>query len=383
MRPTSPFIVIATLGALVSVVGSLPTAAQSPLITVSSPSVYLGAESAGAMTFTRIRAVVPLPDGRFAVADAGDELLVIVDPSSGSTEDWGWKGSGPGEFRSLQGLWRDGTVLVAFDPRAMRLTSFSPDGQVDATTRLTNPPPGTGHPDMPLGAPVGGKLYFGALSGTQPEGGFSEDVLTLVRYSASGEFEASLGSVVNLLRHYAPGAVGAHALSPAASIAGALSEVYLGDGSEPVVRRFSLTGTELDPIVLSDLPEPPSRAAAWEVLERKLDEGILSGRWAAALEAQPRGVGEVPHYSAFVADAVDGSLWVKEFDAESDYRPLPGGRKPGGVWHRIDAAGRTLERYAMPDRFVLLGVEGGQLLGYTLGSFDEHILTVFDAVIPD
>lgn len=356
----------------------LPGSGQETAIALSSPSVFVGSEADGGATFSRISDVVPLPDGRFAVGDDGNIELLILDPELGIVDVWGAHGQGPGEFESVRGLWIDGARLYVLDTRAGRITGFSADGLVEETIALELPPGRVGSPELALPAALGGKLFLGGLSASPPEGGFSADILTLMRYSDDGAFEAALGSEVTLSRFHIPGFSGAHAFSPRASIAGFGSDVYLGNGLVPSIRRFSVSGVERDPLILSGLPEPPGAREAWEKVDSLLDVAELPARVRGWLADQPRDPRPVPSYSAFVVDAVDGTLWVKEFNPNRDYAVPSVRNKPGGVWHQIEPSGATVARYAMPDPFVLLRVHDGRFIGYTIGAFDEHIVTIFE-----
>ncbi len=101
------------------------------------------------MAWTRVTDGAPVPflhivgglalnDGRWAIATL-DGIAVF---RANGILDWSANkiGDGPGEFRSIRGVWRlPGDSLVISDPRLSRVTRFGPDGKVGSVQPLAGP----------------------------------------------------------------------------------------------------------------------------------------------------------------------------------------------------------------------------------------------------
>jgi hypothetical protein len=97
----------------------------------STERLVLGeADGNPATTFDRIRAVTRLADGSLVVADGGSREIRLFSASGSFQRTFGGSGEGPGEFRRLGGLFVDGSLIIAHDPSARRLSAFTPQGQL-------------------------------------------------------------------------------------------------------------------------------------------------------------------------------------------------------------------------------------------------------------
>lgn len=108
--------------------------------------------------FSRITGLRELADGRLIVSDRLEVALRIVDLTSGSMEEIGHEGSGPGEYRMPDDLFSlpgDSTLLVDFGN--MRLTVIAPDGTLGESLGMMHP---GGFLLFPRGADAAGRLYF-------------------------------------------------------------------------------------------------------------------------------------------------------------------------------------------------------------------------------
>jgi len=79
--------------------------------------------------------VVALPDGRLAFGTSrGDAALVLVDTTGALVLARGDQGDGPGQFRSVSGLYGGPERIVIWDGRLRRLTSFDGHGELAGPT---------------------------------------------------------------------------------------------------------------------------------------------------------------------------------------------------------------------------------------------------------
>jgi hypothetical protein len=92
----------------------------------AAPLLRIGSE---AEPLFEVEAATFLPDGGVALANDGTHEVLVFDPSGRRRFAFGGEGDGPGEFRSLETLWRGpGDTLVAFDRGLNRATLISLDG---------------------------------------------------------------------------------------------------------------------------------------------------------------------------------------------------------------------------------------------------------------
>lgn len=83
--------------------------------------------------FTQIRGVQGLPDGNVLVGEGLLREVREYAPSGEVVRRIGRRGQGPGEFESLSAFGHTNGTLWVQDTRNLRLTLFSPDGEIQAT----------------------------------------------------------------------------------------------------------------------------------------------------------------------------------------------------------------------------------------------------------
>lgn len=100
------------------------------LVIDTVPLLAVGAsDESGGVRLSKVVAATRATDGGIAVADAAELRIGLFAASGQLLRFIGRSGGGPGEFRSLLGLWRcAGDSLFAWDPALNRMTVFSPDG---------------------------------------------------------------------------------------------------------------------------------------------------------------------------------------------------------------------------------------------------------------
>lgn len=94
----------------------------------------VGTAGEGPESFTRLKGLAVLDDGRFAVLESASQELRVFGPDGAHLATHGRRGEGPGEFQSANGLMLapDGRLWVP-DERARRVSVFdAADGFVDS-----------------------------------------------------------------------------------------------------------------------------------------------------------------------------------------------------------------------------------------------------------
>lgn len=120
---------------------SLPSLEESRIALSPEPDLIIGREGAEpAYEFFRIRGVARLADGSLVVADRGSVQLRFFNSEGRFLRSSGREGEGPGEFRSMGGMWvMGGDSLVVWN--AQRSYSvFSPEGEFVRTAHFTGSP---------------------------------------------------------------------------------------------------------------------------------------------------------------------------------------------------------------------------------------------------
>lgn len=136
----------------------------------------------------RVGAVTRLPDGRIAAANRGTSQVRLYDRAGTHVMDIGGSGDGPGEFRTLSGVWAYGSdsILVSDGPTG-RFTVFSDDGNALRTIPIT---PGDGARQAYGVGPAGdGTLLVAAVAdapGGRREGLFEGPSLRFQHFGPEG-----------------------------------------------------------------------------------------------------------------------------------------------------------------------------------------------------
>jgi hypothetical protein len=112
-----------------------PPTQTTHLTTVKQAMAWTRVTDGAPVPFLHIVGGLALSDGRWAIATL-DGIAVF---RANGELDWiaNGIGDGPGEFRSIRGVWRQpGDSLVVSDPRLSRVTRFGPDGKVGSVQPL-------------------------------------------------------------------------------------------------------------------------------------------------------------------------------------------------------------------------------------------------------
>jgi hypothetical protein len=159
--------------------------------TTLSASVATVAEPFSAIAGLRV-----LSDGRVLVADPIEQALWRVDPQSGTKEQLGRQGQGPGEYEMPGGLFGlPGDTTLMLDRLNRRLTVVLPDGRLSTSTIPLRMP--SGMPMFPRGVDREGRIYFD-LAGIQMPGleeTAASGLAPLLRWNPATDIVDTLGTV--------------------------------------------------------------------------------------------------------------------------------------------------------------------------------------------
>lgn len=347
--------------ALLLAASALPVQAQQPTL----ESVQL---SDPAALFTSISSIVPLGGGRVFVADNRERRITVLDASGGVVLRTGGEGEGPGEFRSLAGLWRLAPdSVVAWDPRSRRMTVYDADGILQRTFPVRAPEGSEQNLDILLGGLDDGRVAIGSLGGDPPgDDGLAPDRVSLELFDRDGAWLQTLGRDFGFLRYFGDGFGGPLPFSPFAWSGGAGDRVVFTNGFDPSFRVFHPTGRE------TEIPvEAPSISLdeAWATILPRLQGESVAKSMARRM---PRDLGSVPYLGRVLVSA-EGEVWVKFYDPVRDAIPLRIGRfPPGGTWSTYSLEGELRGSLGMPSNFAPVWVEGDLILGVRYSVLEEQ-----------
>ncbi len=333
--------------------------------TVSAePTTSIGVvEGDSAYLFQRIVDARFTSAGRIVVADGGLSVLRVYDPDGTFVAQMGRRGDGPGEFRSLRGIWTVPPDTVgAWDSSALRLTYFGGDYSVARTASLesANATIGAGRLDFLAGALRDGSVVIGSVALADGPGA---DLVTIERISARGEHLDRLVETTGLIRaRLAERLTGPVPFSPYPHAATYGDMVYHTNGTEPVVTASSPTGDRT--IVFPAHDYDVERE--WEVVAAEVERRNVVP-FVGAVTTAPRPEW-IPHLAGLLIDDA-GRIWAKRYEPGTDAIWLGGGgRGAGGTWWVADPGGSLVATVQVPTSFAPLQVEGTRVLGVTVDS---------------
>jgi len=157
------------------------------------------AEAAFPESFSTVRGLQELDDGRLLIADGLGQALMLVDMAAGTADTIGRVGGGPQEYQTPDGLWPlpGGNVLLV-DLGNGRLTVMDSKREFGKTYPLMGPRSGPGMGGMliriPRGVDAQGRIYVQTSAGMGPDGQLM-DSATVVRWNPETDQVDTLGMV--------------------------------------------------------------------------------------------------------------------------------------------------------------------------------------------
>lgn len=307
----------------------------------TNPILAVGANLGGVPNhqFASILGALRTVDGGVVVADGdGDEWLVRqYGPDGRFVATWGRDGEGPGEFRSIYGIYKlPPDSVVVWDLHLGRLTVFGPGGSLERTLRL----------DVDSHALEGtiarGGLLFGEMrtfafqAGVQHSDGYHRYDKVYRIHDRDAHPIAVLGPFPDQEYHNTVSSTALrfvqlpYSRETSAGIWNGLPVVGVSDTYE--LRAYTADGS-LDRIVRLDRPPTPVSAAD------RLAYLQMNQEYARPNRASVPMASHIPVFDAIIGDEL-GCLWVRDYD-------LPD-RGPNS-WTVFDSRGIAIARSEMPD----------------------------------
>lgn len=363
---------------IASISASKPSECQQPL-SVSVRAEWVSDDEL--VLFQRISGAVRLTDGRFIVGDGAELRLAVFAPDGQSVTSWGRGGDGPGEFRSIGGIWvEQGDTIGVWDPRAHRVTRFEPDGSVARVDPIRFGPGGSpvpsGHIDAFLGAFGDGRVALGWLVMPQPEPNRTlADRMVFGVFDRDGRFVRLLGDGTGMVRFFTErSGSGPFVFSPFPWPAVVNDSLAYTDGSrgEIVLMAPDGRGTRTLQVAGSSL----SLRDAWRAFDAAA-RSVASSPMITLAARMERSLGEVPVHGRMFADD-SGRLWLKDYDVATDALPLrPGRLSQGGRWKVVTTGGAVVARITIPPNVAPIAVYADRMLAVLRDEFDVERFAVF------
>jgi hypothetical protein len=302
------------------------------------------------------------------VADAGLLAIRVYGPDGSFQTEMGRGGDGPGEFRSIFGLWLTSAGKIGvWDARSRRITTFSPDGELESTRDVIA--------DDEL-VPGNLEVFFGSFSDDDialaslslevdpREERLASDRWVLARFGPDGTFRRLLGQVRGMRR------LGGRPepFNPIPYVAAYGDSLYVAEGFEAAIAVWDESGV---PTRTIELPEVPVTSDdAWSSLEaeiRRRDHEL----YLEYLALMPR-TDEIPQVGGLLIDD-RGFVWAKVYDPAVDALWLKGNAllpAPGGEWRVVRPDGELVTSVRMPQNMTPLDVKGDRVLGVARDALD-------------
>jgi len=361
----------------VQIVESRGPSLESPWRIDPEPVVSIGVEEgAEPYQFSLIGHAFRLDDGRIVVSNQRNPAEIRVFDAQGThLRTLGRSGSGPGEFTFRSFADRLGDTIRAYDPGQMRITHFSPDGELLGVAQIANVggDPASRYILFP-GASNGGLL--GRSNAPRPDSttsnprrGFAEVILadpsgtarTQPMRIADGEYDESSSNNGLLLFTPRTGTLVKDSLLYVGTAADWTIDVY---GPDLRLRRRIRRLVEPRPVTDAD-------AAAY------VEERVSVTRDPARRQAMERSFAgraqrtHVPAYDMTMLVDAEGNLWVRSF-------PMPGQTEQS--WSVFDGEGRYLGDVDVPASLQILTIERDHVLAVHRDELDVQRLQLLRLV---
>ncbi len=342
-----------------------------------SPSVSIGAASGDTATlFQRIVGARITSTGEIVVGDAGLGVIRVFDSDGTFRVQMGRPGEGPGEFRSLRGLWIvPPDTIGAWDSGAYRLTFFRVDGSLVRSVGLrpSTESSGVGRLDQLVGPLSRDEVALASIGFGDVEGDRA-DRMSVELFRVTGEHIGRVGEVRGMVR----GARAPVPYSPFPYFAVRGDAVYFTNGASPEVTVLEAGGVART-ITLPRAEHDVN--AAWEALRPALEEKA-EPYYLSFLEEMSR-PDSIPHIAGLLVDDA-GRVWTKRYQVPWDALWIDGGERiRGGRWLVADLDGKPMATVDLPDGFTPLQVAEGRLLGLSVDALGVEGVEVYDLIRPD
>ena len=312
-----------------------------------------------------------LESGSVAIANSGEQQILVLDSRGKLKRQLGGNGEGPGEFRRLVGIVAPGgDSIVGYDSQLLRRTVFDGNGEVVETRPLH--PPRTGVDLLPLAeTPGGGVLAVYGEMRLFLNVGLARDSVPLLVLTDSGTVRDTLGIWEGKEYYYQmipTGGVSRTNVGFSRNVvhAGRNGLAVVGSTDSVDLTVFSGSGR-----VVLGIRGSGGRPIPAEVLKDYREEREKgSERAPADQQAQIRNTPVHDTYPAMAGVAISdqGEIWV------GTYAPEPTRRRDWIVFART---GETAGRVTLPVESTVLDVAGDQVILLERNDVEEEYVTVW------
>ena len=339
----------------------------------SEPLVVIGASPADTLDqLFAIGGAVRLQDGSIVVADGGSNSLRRYDAGGSFVSALGREGEGPGEFRSIRGVYLVGDTIAVVDYRTRRVTWVSPDLALVGSVSLRD----LGGLASVWGFLGDGSFVVWGLEPTRPDEwapGLNQEVEAVHRVSPDAGDVQPLGDF--FIGEHFVASVDDRWISAAVPF-GRSAHAWVSDaallytaGDAPQVERYDREGV-LRAVIR--WPEEPRRVPD-DAIQRRID-ALPEGGPRQAITTVLRQI-PVPEFTPLVSDLVvdaAGRIWVQAYLSREEEGP--------STWRVLDADGTLLGSVTMPSRFRPTQIGDDFVLGSGQDEFDVELVQLYGIV---
>lgn len=318
----------------------------------------IGSIDDGKYALQPIPALLIAEDGTVYAGQAVDNRFRVYGASGEWIDDFGQRGAGPGEFRTItRAGWRGDTLWVA-DPAQRRVTFFDRAGQYIRDMRISD---GSSMPVLPIAV---GTYVIGATTRS-----FANDSAAVVRIRESRVDTLQLvdrsstrvsvrlpgGSMISFPEPFSDDELLAASASGAWLVIVSRPEPTTADSAQLAIVWFNSDGQPIGQRRLSYTPVPLRSEALRSVAERQADRA----RWMPFLRTTP--------LTRIVA-AIEDAIRKPRFEPHAQDLMV---HDDGTVWLRIPSTDAQTQAWAIYDR-------RGQLRGQRLLPRNVELLALHD-----
>lgn len=338
-----------------------------------TPSVTIGSSSDGPDALFSVGPIVPLSEGRFALAHRSRHQVLWFDSTGTRLSAAGREGDGPGEFRTISRMFRlPGDTLVVTDGSLARLSIFDAEGQLvrtssfDFTSGLAQPVVLLS--DRTLLARPGFSFNSSTPAGIQ------RDTAALSRFDLDGKLVGEVPAIPMgenwVFNMGGSTAAGPHPFGKRTLIAPSAGGFWIVTGDRPEAELRGPDGALRRIVRWADRSAPLTQdvAGRFETFVRR----DVDPQDEPAIEAYLEDMdypATLPSASELMTDS-DGYLWVEPFDADIGDETSP-------PWVVLAPDGHLLGVIGFPGRLEIRAITTDRVYGVWTDELDIEWVRVY------
>ncbi len=358
---------VPAFGAVILLSGKMGAQEKTYWRLSSEPIVEIGVRDGRVEElFQEIVGIQLLPGNRIVVADNGFLELRVFDGDGSMTARMGGEGGGPGEFRTISGMWTNTSGQIGvWDSENRFVTIFDAEGGLIQALRATGDS-GLGNLEVFFGT-IGEEIVLASLHLAKARASPIPDPWVLSRFRFDGRFSAMAGHVRGMWRtNRQPVPFSA---MPMVAVLG--DSLVISDDFTSSLSIRDKSGQEGRQLTL-DMGEEPSVSGALADLETRLRELEHNRQAPLKIGLLERGIMPEPETFPRVAGILtdsSGMIWVKEYLPPADalwLKPSPLRPGPGGKWRVFTREGSFIAVVEIPPDVIPFEVSETELLGLSI-----------------